>query len=62
VRNLLNITAVMPSMQTLGSSNGILAKTQRIGRDGLRSDGTVGTMMTKSQLWSVDDGDLAIPM
>jgi hypothetical protein len=55
-RNLLNITALMQSLQPLGSTNGILDKAKRIGVGGLRSDGTVGTMLTGSSMWSVADG------
>ena len=56
-RNLLNITALMPSLQPIGSTNGIFDKSKKIGRGGLQSDGTVGTMLTTSTMWSVDDGD-----
>lgn len=55
-RNLLNITALMPSLQPIGTTNGIIDKSKRIGVGGLRSDGTVGTMLTGSSMWSVADG------
>jgi hypothetical protein len=56
-RNLLNITALLPSMQPIRSTNGIVDRSKRIGAGGLRSDGTVGTMLTGSTMWSVADGD-----
>ncbi len=55
-RNMLNITALMPSLQPIGSTNGIFDKAKRIGIGGLRTDGTVGTMLTGSSMWSVADG------
>ena len=55
-RNLLNIMALLPSLQPIGSTNGIFCKNKVIGRGGLRTDGTVGTMLTTSCMWSLDDG------
>ena len=60
-RNLLNIVSLMPSLQPIGSTNGILDKTKRIGITGLRSDGVVGTMLTGSTMWSLDDGGYTKP-
>lgn len=55
-RNLLNIMALLPSLQPIGSTNGIFDKSKVAGRGGLRTDGTVGTMLTTSSMWSFDDG------
>ena len=55
-RNLLNIMALLPSLQPIGSTNGIFDKSKGLGRGGLRTDGTVGTMLTSSSMWSFDDG------
>ena len=55
-RNLLNIMALLPPLQPIGSTNGIFDKSKVIGRGGLRTDGTVGTMLTGSSMWSFDDG------
>ena len=56
-RNLLNIMALIPSLQLIGSTNGIVDKSKRIGYGGLRTDGTVGAMLTTSTMWSFDDGE-----
>ena len=61
-RNLLNIMALLPSLQPIGSTNGILDKTKRIGLAGLRSDGVVGTMLAGSVMWSIDDGGYTKPI
>ena len=55
-RNLLNVISLMPSLQPIGSTNGIFDKSKGLGRGGLRTDGTVGTMLTSSSMWSFDDG------
>ena len=58
-RNLLNVLALMPCLQPIGSTGGICDKSQRISRTGLRTDGNVGTMVTGASMWSFDDGALA---
>ena len=61
-RNLLNVISLMPSLHPIGSTNGILDKTKTIGLSGLRSDGTAGTMLTGSTMWSLDDGGYTKPI
>ena len=55
-RNLLNVMALLPPLHPIGSTNGIFDKSKVIGRGGLRTDGTAGTMLTTSSMWSFDDG------
>lgn len=61
-RNMLNVISLMPSLQPIGSTNGIFDKTKTIGLSGLRSDGVAGTMLTGSTMWSLDDGGYTKPI